>query len=278
MEILRFKKIIWFINFCLTVGILLFVNFFAAFADQKYKVYFHNPESNINNYALLKKEFDKYLSDYGNFEFQPFSNRDTFEKHIIAGADVILVVSSWYYKILSEKFSIKAALIGVLNGKTTHRKVLCVNEKVTGPDLLENNTVASSGSEDYTRKILIQMLGEEERKNVYSLKILTVPKDIDALMAVGFGIADLALTTENSLIKLKKINPKQYNMLRQLAISDEILLPIIAVREQSNVEIEMLVKIIEDMGTSPDGKKNLKMLGLDGWKRLNMSEREFLEK
>jgi len=37
------------------------------------------------------------------------------------------------------------------------------------------------------------------------------------------------------------------------------------------------VTIIEKMGNTSEGKKKLKMLGLDGWKRLNESETKRLE-
>ena len=276
-----------FITLWTLAGCLLSLVFCTAYADTKYTIYFYNPETNINNYALLKREFDKYLSDYGNFEFQPFSNSDTFEKYAIVEPEGIFVVSSWYYKILSKKFSIEAALIGVLEGKSMHRKILSIKEQditsadsledIINIDSLEGKVVTSSGNEEYTRSTLIQMLGEEKRGVIDSLKILTVPKDIDALMAVGFGIANLALTTKNSLIKLYGINPKQYNMIRTLVISDDILLPIVAVPKQSGKKTERLITIIKDMEMSLEGTRKLKMLGLDGWERLSKAERISLE-
>jgi len=264
------------ITSCLLVSLLLLA-FFKAFSNSRYTIYFYNPEININNFASLKSEFDKYLSDYGPFQFQPFNDRETFEKFIVGKNDGIFLLSSWHYRDLKRKCPIESVLVGVSKGKSTHRKILLTREDITNIELLKDNIVASSGSEDYTKNILMQMLGKRGNSIVDSLKILTVPKDIDALMAVGFGMANFALTTENSFAKLMIINPKQYKMQRQLAVSKETLLQIVAVPKQSDENIGLLLTIIEKMGMIPEGRKNLRMIGLDGWKKLGVAERVLLE-
>ncbi len=264
---------------CLLVSLLLLA-FFKAFSNSKYTIYFYNPEININNFASLKSEFDKYLSGYGPFQFQPFSDRETFEKFIVGKNDGIFLLSSWHYRYLKEKCPIESVFVGVSKGKSTHRKILLTKKGITSIDLLKDNTVASSGSEDYTKNLLQQMLGKGGNSIVDSLNILTVPKDIDALMAVGFGMANCALATENSFAKLMAINPKQYEMQRQLAVSavsKETLLQIVAAPKQSDENIGLLLTLIETMGRVPEGRKNLKMIGLDGWKKLGEAERILLE-
>ncbi|MBC8549138.1 MAG: PhnD/SsuA/transferrin family substrate-binding protein [Candidatus Brocadiales bacterium] len=265
------------IAFCLLTCVLLLIST-KTFADDTYKIYFYNPETNINNFASLKTEFDKYLSSYGSFQFQPFSDRKSFEKFIVGRSDGVFLISSWHFSQLKRKFPIdmEARLVGVSKGKTTYQKILTTKNNIINIDLLKGKVVASSGNEDYTRNILIQMQGAGERDIVNSMKILTVPKDIDALMAVGFGMADSALTTERSLTKLAAINPNQYKFLRQLAKSQEILLPIVAVPKQSDENIKLLLTIIEKMETVLDGQKRLKMLGVDGWKKVDALERIFL--
>ncbi len=259
-------------------GCLLFLVFCTAYADTKYTIYFYNPETNINNFTSLKIEFDRYLSDYGLFKFQPFSDRKTFEKFIAGKNDGVFLLSSWHYQHLAKKLPIESVLVGVSKGKSMHRKILSTKEQyITNIDSLEGEVVASSGSEDYTKNILVQMLGEGKKDIADSLKILTVPKDIDALMAVVFGMANLALTTEQGLTKLMSINLKQYRKLKHLVASKEILLPIIAKPKQPDERVNLLLTVIEEMGTSLEGRKKLKMLGIDGWKRLSKAERISLE-
>jgi hypothetical protein len=263
--------------FCLLICLLLFSP--KTFANGTYTVYFYNPETNINNFASLKIEFDKYLSSYGSFRFQPFSDRKSFEKFIVGRRDGVFLMSSWHFRQLKSKFPIEmeAKLVGVSKGKATYKKILIAKNNIINIDLLEGKVVASSGNEDYTKNILMQMQGEGKSSIVNSMKILTVPKDIDALMAVGYGMADSALTTESSLVKLAAINPNQYGFLRSLAESEEILLPIVAAPKHYDENIKWLLTIIEKMETVLAGKKKLKMLGVDGWKKVEERERIFLE-
>ncbi len=264
--------------FCLLTSLLLLIST-KTFADNTYTVYFYNPETNINNFASLKIEFDKYLSSYGSFQFQPFSDRKSFEKYIVGRSDGVFLMSSWHFRQLKRKFPIdmEAKLVGVSEGKPTHEKILTAKGNIININLLKGKIIASSGNEEYTKNVLIQMLGEEKKAIVNSMRILTVPKDIDALMAVGYGMADSALTTERSLAKLAAINPKQYRFLRPLAKSEEILLPIVAAPKQSDENIKWLLTIIEKMETLDAGKTKLKMLGVDGWKKVEESERILLE-
>ena len=76
------------------------VSFFSssAFAGNKLTIYFYNPEININNFASLKKEFDTYLSAYGEYQLQPFSEREIFEKVAVSKNDGIFIISGWHYK------------------------------------------------------------------------------------------------------------------------------------------------------------------------------------
>ncbi len=267
------------IAFCLLVCMLLLIPT-RTFADNTYTIYFYNPETNINNFASLKTEFDQYLSSYGPFQFQPFSDRKSFEKFIVGRSDGIFLLSSWHFNQLKKTFPIdmQARLVGISNGKATYEKILTAKNNIISIDLLKGKIVASSGNEDYTKNILMQMHGEGKRDIIDSMKILTVPKDIDALMAVGYGMADSALTTESSLTKLAAINPKQYGFLRSLSKSEEILLPIIATPRQSDEKMRLLITIVEEMGTVLDGKRKLKMLGVDGWKKVEELERMSLER
>jgi len=249
-------------------------------ADDKGTIFFYNPESNVNNFASLKRNLDNYLSKFGAYQFQPFGDRATFEKHALAKGDGVYLISSWHYKMLQAKIALKPVLVGVYKSKSIQRAVLTSKPVITNLNLLKGRTLASAGEEELTKNILRSMLKDERKDIVNSITLLTVPKDIDALMAVGFGMAECALTSERSLSKLASLNPKQHKALNRLAKSSEELLPIVAV-PQSQVESPAtikLVKIIEDMPKSPDGIKKLKMLGLDGWKRFGKPEMAILDR
>jgi len=240
----------------------------ASAAGTTKTVFFYNPESSIDNFAALKTEFDSYLSGLGEYNFQPFSERSTFESMLSDKAQGVYLLSSWHYVQLNAKTPLAAVLVGVVKGELQQRKVL-ISKDLADVSALSGATIAGSGSEDYLRSQLQQMLGSKYAGLSSKFKLLTVPKDIDALMAVGFGVATAAIASESSFNKLAMINPKQHAQLKTLASGEKSFLLIAAVVKPQQNDETPLLKAIEGMGQQPSGEKKLKMLGLDGWKRID---------
>ncbi len=250
----------------------------SSTAPSHQTVFFYNPEVNINNFASLKIDIDTYLSGFGNYRFQPFSDMETFETFVTSSKKGVMLVSSWHYSMLKSRLPLVPLLVGVSKGVSTYRKVLVVKKSVKDLSQLKNIKLASSGNEEYTQSALEKMVGAKHPDIVKSLKILVVPKDIDALMAVGFGMSQAALTSEKSLKKLSMLNPNLYKSLKTISVSEEFLLPVLAVFNGFSDEERKLVEIVEAMGKSEKGGRDLKMLGLDGWKRLTLAEEEILRR
>ena len=99
------------------------------------------------------------------------------------------------------------------------------------------------------------------------IRILSVPKDIDALMSVGFGVAQAAIATEASLKQIEQINPKLKEKLTNLLTSNEILLPIVSSKSRGadKESINKLITILKAMSISNIGKENLATLSIDKW-------------
>jgi ABC-type amino acid transport substrate-binding protein len=251
-------------------------------------VYFFSPETNINNFSSLKTEFDTYFGDKG--KFQPFKGLKTFEKEIADKKNGVFLVSSWHYQKLRRenmelvaegkkpKVEMAPALVGVLKNQITQRRIFSSKRKIASLASLKGKKIASAGTKEYTRQVLAEMLGADNRAIVDSFKILTVPKDIDALMAVSFGMAKAAITTEASVTKLSKVNKKLHGSLKTLAASEGTLLPIIAVPAGATKSTEKLLDVLLMMGMDSDGRKRLKMIGLEGWKTLTEDEKRRLDK
>lgn len=230
-------------------------------------VFFYNSESNIDNFATLKSQFDSYLSEQGEMAFQPYSERATFEQVLGTVPDGVYLLSGWHYNQLSNKLALQPIMVGSQKGVLMQRKVL-TSQDINDFDGLRGTTLAGAGTEDYLRNLLRQMLGAERDNLIDSIKLLAVPKDIDALMAVGFGIAKASIASESSLAKLAVINSAQHAKLKTLAASDKNFFLIAAIAKKKENEEKKLLKTLEDMTSRPEGEKTLKMLGLDGWKRI----------
>ncbi|MBF0316855.1 MAG: hypothetical protein HQL04_01670 [Nitrospirae bacterium] len=246
-------------------------------------IYFYSPELNIDSFSSLKRAFDNYLSGFGDYRFQPFKDKETFERHVSSQNDGIFLVSSWYYLMIKGSVKMRPVMVGMFKGRSVQKRVLVANKKVGSIDKLRGAKLAASGTQEYNREILRQILGN--RKDISdSVRIISVPRDIDSLMSIGFGLADYAITTDNSLEKLQTIDQEVYNTTVKLLQSDDIMLPVILVQEPATEMSDSnksgssaLLTVIEKMGSDPEGAKIIKMLGIDNLKRLSRSEIKALE-
>ncbi len=238
----------------------------------KTTLYFFNPESNINNYVSLKIAFDQYLSKFGAYDFQPFNKKELFEKAIKEQENGLFLLSSWHYQILSKQYDLKPALVGVLNGLATEKKILTVNSTISSVAELRGKTIASSGNQQFTRYMLNQFSCLQPELMPELMEIMPVPKDIDALLATSFGMVSAALSNERSLSSLKTINFKLFKNLHSLSESKQFFLPLVVYLESADNDHQDLLDVLTKMGISPEGETRLRMLGLDGWRPLKDAE------
>ncbi len=245
-------------------------------AAAPYTIFFYNTETSINNFSSLKGELDSYLSTFGAYEFQPFSDRQNFETFLLKRPPGLLLISSWHYRQLQSNFALEPVLVGTVQGRTTQRRILCAEKSITSAASLMNQKLASAGSEEYTREMLAQILGAAQQDIVDSVEILKVPKDIDGLMAIGFGVVKFALTTESNFETLAVVSPKDYRVLHVLGASEEILLPIVAVFEPADDNARQLVDVVEKMGDKLAGKRRLSMINLESMKKIGDLENGLL--
>lgn len=274
----RKKQALW-LNFTkvfLCLSILLFPVYAGTAAGQeKVMIFFYSSETNINNFKSLKMGFDTWLSRFGSYEFQPFSDRQTFENHIRGKQNCLLLLSSWHYSIIGKEYSLAPLLTGVRNGKKYQKRILVAASESAGPDILRKGPVASAGNQDYTRSELLQMFGEKTAAD--SARILTVPKDIDALMSVGFDMSKSALITESTLDSLKATDPVLYKKMKTVGAGRESLLLILAAPRSFTDGARNLLHVIQEMPGQPGGADIVKMLDLDGWQPADPSDISKLE-
>ncbi len=238
--------------------------------DTPLTVYFYSPETNVNNFALIKGEFDTFLADHGGHKFQPFSDRATFEQQVAANPRSLCLMSSWHCRLLAARQAMEPLLVGRARGKSTQKHLLFGRTK--NPADLRGQKVASGGTREFTLTLLLQILPGQQAL-VDSLKILVVPKDIDALMAVGFGAAKGAVATESGSDKLAKSNPKQRGELQQLGGGYESLLPVLAGPKNTDDSMKKLAAIFRRMGDTGEGRSRLQLLGLEALTELDATQK-----
>ena len=233
-------------------------------------VFFYSPETNVNNFSVLKGEFDALLAEHGGHKFQPFSDRATFEQQLAAQPRGLFLLSSWHYKLLAAKAKLDPLLVGQAKGKPTQKHQLF--SKVAQLADLRSQKIATAGTRDYTLTLLNEMFPGQQAL-IDTLNILVVPKDIDALMAVGFGAAKGAVATENGADKLAKLNPKQLEGLRHIGNGRESLLPVLAAPRDADAAVRKLAAVFGAMGASPQGKSRLQLLGLEAMREVDAEQK-----
>ena len=186
-------------------------------------------------------------------------------------------MSSWHYNKIYETYLLQPALVGVRKGKTCQKRILVGKGVSAGIEDAKTETIASAGSITHNRVALTGIFGKKDIAD--KAEILTVPKDIDALMTVGLGMAQYALVAENSVDQLKMVNPMLYKDMEIIAEGKESMLMILAFPEsmEGSKSMTELIRIIHDMPLTTDGRKKIKRFGLDGWKRIDSPEKLKLE-
>jgi hypothetical protein len=260
------------------VFVLIFLLIIPAlsFSDTgNVSIYFYSCESNINNYKSLKINFDNYLSRFGPYEFQPFKDKNTFEEQIEDRTNCLIILSSEHYLNLSKNKTIQPVLVGEKNSKNMQKRVVVCKGRPDDVKIVLQS-LSSASSARHTMSIVDDIFKDDDIKE--SVTILSVPKDIDALMSVGFGMSKSALVTQSSFERLKILNPELYKEMTVLAEGKKVFLLILAAPEKISTGCNRLLKIIKDMPADPTGSKVIKMLGVDSLQDIESKDREKLEK
>ncbi|KPA09648.1 hypothetical protein MHK_010149 [Candidatus Magnetomorum sp. HK-1] len=233
------------------------------------EIYIYNSDTNINNYKQLKIEFDRFFGRIGNYTFQPFDDKNIFEKQLKEKKFCMLILSSWYFQNLQEKLSLTPILIAHRKGVDTQQVVLIT--KVTpgnNKKVIPKGNLASCMSNVHSKALLKKILIDSNYDN--NLILLRVPKDIDALMAVGFGMSTYALSTFHSFNMLSIINPPLYHKLT--SIGKKVESPLMICAFLYNKKHNKLIDAFVNIDKIPEGKNSIKMLGIDGFKMYQKKE------
>ncbi len=231
--------------------LILFILLLSSglFADSK-KIYFYTTEANVNDFKSLKVTFDQYLSQYGDYDFQPFNKKEIFEQ-FLKNQDIIVILSSWHYKQIAKKYDLEAKLVALKKESMTDTKII-VGKK----GLQFDGTITTTYSQDYSRKLIDTLIQNN------SLNILNVPKEIDALMSVGFGLSKFALVSKDSFELLKNVNgflAKQMTIYKESKPNFRMLIA----SKLKNQYSKECINLFKSMNSDLYGKKILNLLGID---------------
>ncbi|MBF0101306.1 MAG: hypothetical protein HQK77_10400 [Desulfobacterales bacterium] len=247
----------------------------VSFAEEsKTTLYFYSQEIHSNKYKSIKINFDTYLAQVGHYEFQPYNDKNAFEANLKDQNKYVVILSSWHYREMYKQYALIPLLVALIDGKKYHKNILVSRSKPENFDEILKNRIASANTIENSKT----QLNEIFKKNplVQSARILIVPKDIDALLSVGLGMSDSSIIMENSLTAFQKLYPQLYENIVVVAEGEKRLSLIIAAPKTFIQGIEPIVSAIENMQKQNQGKDIL-MLGIDGWQKVDAATQKELE-
>jgi|GEM_PF-1457524 len=239
-----------------------------AVAGSERLIVFYDPDANHKAILRITSLFNVYLSNIApQWRFQPVHSRRAFEDLIRGERAALAIVSSTY---LGEKgiSRIKPLLVPSNQGDVRFRKLLVDTGGGSGRNLSGKRVAAAATAADSTRaaKAITEVL-RAEKLNVASMIPIPVSKDIDALLAVSFGQADLALVTPMSIEVLKRINPAAARSLRVVFRTEPTLWPPLCVigDRVGQADLDQLVNAFRAMHNDSVGKQAMRTLGFEKW-------------
>lgn len=250
--------------FCVLV--LLLCN--AAMGDT-ITIYHFNPESHSDRNLILKNTFDLYFQARYNIQLQPVEDQGSFEQLITSGGHNLFIMSHWrYHQLVKAHPDLTPRLQGIKDGKNTFRKLLIGKQPLPKGRM----TIAVSGTERYVQTLLQQMSFNDSTLGSKPFRLLKVPKDIDALLAVSFGMADTALAADSSFEKLSLLYRNEFQQLEILGTSQPQQRLVVVVRNEHQQQLQTALEALETMDQSSEGKLGLNLLGLDEWTQINSTQ------
>jgi len=228
-------------------------------------LYFFSPDWRPPDLGALGAAVEKTLSASGvPVSFQAFTRYEDFEHQLIDSPPAFLIAPAW---LGTNPAATRGLALTVLarplhHGKDTYRKALMTRPGIDSIDDLARGSIAatlhsmSNGSPDV-------VLGAFHLA-VDSARVVPVPKDVDALLALSFGQVDAALVTSKQYDDLERTRPAEAERLRVLAFSPEVGLPPLFATPQADPAVAARLRdAFVRLADLPDGAAILSMLGFD---------------
>lgn len=236
-------------------------------ANELRTLYFYNPEVSATRNIVLKGNFDKYLLSREGAQLQPVEEKGLFDQLFFSENDNAFLMSSQHFdQLVAEHPRIndryQAVLQGKKDGSDSYTKLLVSN--LSAPDF-KTSILASSRGREFSLALLAEMRPSIPAESIDQLSLLQVPKDIDALMSVGFSLADLALATDDSFATLSALYNDQYPKLHVIGRSRPLKRMILVLPHNRLAGFSSIEETLQQMPETPLGKRVMKLIGLDSW-------------
>jgi hypothetical protein len=199
------------------VAFALFIAVSGIFAQT---VVYYDPDGNIKRIFDINAQGNKVFGAIG-VKFIAAADEKSFRAAMDLKPDFV-IINSLVYLREREVFSLEPIGILVRKGKYVYQKKI-VSFLYSDLDSLNGKVISSSLEE------AVYTIGGGIR-----FRLLKVPKDLDALLAVKFRQADGAMVSEDSLEIFKAIDPTSFQNLKFVFSTKGIYNPVVCITRWGN--------------------------------------------
>jgi ABC-type amino acid transport substrate-binding protein len=229
--------------------------------------YFFSPDWRPPDFSKLTFAVEQALASGDvHVAFQAFTRYEDFERQMRARPPTFMIAPAWLEGSAGASLGASYSVIArpMRHGRSSYRKALMTRSNADSIDDLARGSIAatlhSMGSGDPAAVLGAFHLAAG------TARIVPVPKDIDALLALSFGQVDAALVTSEQYEQLARTSPAEAERLRVLAFSSEVgLPPVFASADAETSERERLTALLPRIREVPNGADLLTMLAFDGF-------------
>lgn len=248
-----------------TIALACFLLTIPARADAaRSKLFFFSPDFSPGNLSILTQAVDAYLREAGtDTDFQAFVRFEDFRREVAAQQPDFVIVPDWAATRTCVGIDLIPLAQPVRGGESFGRKALIARPEVKTLAELRNASIAATlppGGSPAGSGL------DRIRRQQPGVRIIRVPKEIDALLAVAFGQVDAAYVSTRQFDMFAGVNPKLGSGLKEIGYAENMPFPLIyATANADTTETAQLQKAIAGVSTSGTGKRLVGLLGYDGW-------------
>ena len=236
---------------------------FPAAADETW-VYHYDPDSSPHDPGKFKAVVNAFFQSIDvDLRFQPFRARVDLERQLRERPPRYLLVSADFLEHHGKRLGLRPLLVPTRRGKDTFHKVLVTRQVGLEQIQLAGRSLAAVGLA--SEAAFDSHLGPL-KVSARELRVVSVSKDVDALLALALGQVDVALVRPESIERVAKVNPLAVEGLRTLYRTRPLRLPrLCRVGEPVGPPSAKLVAGLQAAMSSRIGRRAMRILGFDGW-------------
>ncbi len=209
-------------------------------------IVYYDPDGNLRRIVDINSEGNKLFSKIG-LKFIVTADDVSFSNVLKQYNPSYFILNSLIYQSKKRDLNLVPVFIFKKGDKISYTKKLVTFSSEISLKNIANRILASSFRD--VKELL-----------PYDLRVLKVPKDLDALLAMKFMQSDVALVSESSIEIFKTISPVDFGLLRVIFTSKEIFNPVFCYSQ----DMEKKVEDVKRLFLLPEAKSFLSILLFDG--------------